>query len=131
MILQHSKCSNLTLQILDSILMIPATTTRAAWLRLVCTISSSNTGRQSASTRALLQPSLARVMISGEEYTRTMHIVFEYTYMYMQVVIHRLAMVYILSLSGAVHSVIVIGWYIRIAIHMYQQDWLENVHVYM
>ena len=53
--------------------------------------------------------------------------------MYMEVVIHRLAMVYLLSLSRAVDSVIVIGWYniIRIAIHMYQQDWLENVHVYM
>ena len=41
-----------TLEMLESILMMPATTTSAAWLRLVWATSSSRTGRQSADTSA-------------------------------------------------------------------------------
>ena len=55
---------SLTLAMLERTLMMPATTTRAAWLRLVWSISSRRTGRQSASTRALLHDSLARVISS-------------------------------------------------------------------
>ena len=60
---------------LANILMIPATTTRAAWLRLVCTMRSSSTGRQSASTSALLHASLAIVIISSRKEGTYMYII--------------------------------------------------------